>query len=281
MARETREKYDGNFDSTPSVHVIGDEQLKGTLAHPISPGGSMPNLNLAESPNFNVASGSSIQSMPDPGKPVPYTPVLHGSPDMGGIDPQAPIPTLNLAGVEGVPLPSQLARRSPNQVNTPDFGEPDFSQPGLQSYDLTEPGINYAYGSEFAPDPMLPDLTEYRHPYGLDVQNQRPADLFMLDPLVGALLDDNLPNGLTVLRDPQEPDPLLPDIQHPQLTQEVHMTERPGDLAPSALEQMHQSPAYQQFGTVPYNQVFMDQSGVNSTRRRHYDLLMHGLDTVE
>jgi hypothetical protein len=59
------------------------------------------------------------------------------------------------------------------------------------------------------------------------------------------------------------------------------MTERPGDLAPSALEQMHQSPAYQQFGTVPYNQVFMDQSGVNSTRRRHYDLLMHGLDTVE
>jgi len=47
------------------------------------------------------------------------------------------------------------------------------------------------------------------------------------------------------------------------------------------LEQMHQSPAYQQFGTVPYNQVFMDQSGVNSTRRRHYDLLMRGLDTVE
>ena len=54
------------------------------------------------------------------------------------------------------------------------------------------------------------------------------------------------------------------------------MTERPGDLDPSALEQMHQSPAYQEFGTVPYNQVFMDQSGINSTQRRHYDLLMCG-----
>jgi hypothetical protein len=168
-----------------------------------------------------------------------------------------------------------------DQVNLPDFGKPDFSQPGLQSYDLTEPGINYTPSSEFAPDPLLPDLAEYHHPYGLDVYNQGPADLFTPDPLMGALLDNNLPNGLTVLRDPQEPDPLLPDLQHAQFTQEVHMTERPGDLASSALEQMHQSPICQQFGTVPYNQVFMDQSGVNSSQRRHYDLLMHGLDTVE
>src|SRR5690348_15174881 len=110
--------------------------------HPLPPGGQMPSLNLAGADDLNVASGSSIQSMPDPGKPVPYTPVLHGNPDMGGIDPQTPIPVLNLAGVEGVPPPSQLVRPDPNRVNMPDFGEPDFSRPELQPYDLTEPGIN-------------------------------------------------------------------------------------------------------------------------------------------
>jgi hypothetical protein len=209
--------------------------------------------------------------------PVPYTPVLHGSPDMGGIDPQTPIPTLNLAGVEGVPSPSQLVRPAPNQVNMPDFGEPDFSQPELEPYDVTGPGINFADGSEFAPDPMLPDMTEYRHPYGLDIHD----DLFTPDLPTSVQFDYDQPSGLTVLHDPQDSDPLLPDLQQPQLTQEVHMIDRPGDLDPSALEQMHQSPAYQEFGTVPYNQVFMDQSGVNSTRRRHYDLLMRGLDTVE
>ncbi len=197
---------------------------------------------------------------------------------MGGIDPQAPISVLNLAGIEGVLPPSQLVRPIPNQVNMPDFGEPDFSQPAIQPYDLTEPGITYAHGSEFAPDPALPDLDEYRHPYGLDIYNQSSADMFAPDPLTGDLLNYDLPNGVRVQRDPREPDPLLPDLQHSPLTQDVHMIDRPGDLDPSALQQMHQSPDYQQFGSVPYNQVFMDQSGVNSTRRRHYDLLMHGLD---
>lgn len=247
------------------------------LQHPLPPGGQIPSLNLAGADGLNVASGLSIQSIPDPGKPAPYTPVLHGSPDMGGIDPQTPIPVLNLAGVEGVPSPSQLVRPAPSQINMPDFGEPDFSLPKLQSYDLTEPGIDYASGSAYAPDPILPDMTEYRHPYGLDIRN----DLFTSDPLIGGRLDYEQPNGVTVSRDPQDPDPLLPDLQHPQLTQDVHMIERPGDLDPSALEQMHLSSIYQQLGTVPYNQVFMDQSGVNSTQRRHYDLLMRGLDAVE
>src|SRR5947209_17852267 len=110
MKRETREKYDGNFDSTPSDHVPDNVQLKNQPQHPLPPGGRMPTLNLAGADGLNVASGYSIQSMPDPGKPEPYTPVLHGSPDMGGIDPQAPVPMLNLAGVEGVPPPSQLVR---------------------------------------------------------------------------------------------------------------------------------------------------------------------------
>jgi hypothetical protein len=239
----------------------------------------MPKLNLAGADGFNVASGYSIQTMPDPGKPMPYEPVLHGSPEMGGIDPQAPIPVLNLAGVEGVPSPSQLVRPDPSHVNEPDFGEPDFTQPKLQPYDLVEPGINYSYGSEYAPDPMLPDLTEYRHPYGLDIHPMTRANLFEPDPLVGDLLDYEVPNGVAVIRHPEEPDPLLPDLQNPQLTQDVHMTQRPGDLDPSALEQMHLSLAYQEFAAVPYNGVFMDQSGMNSSQRRHYDLLMRGLDS--
>lgn len=248
---------------------------------PLPPGGRMPSLNLAGADSLNVASGSSVQSMPDPGKPAPYTPVLHGSPDMGGIDPQTPIPVLNLAGVEGVPSPSQLVRPAPGQINRPDFGEPDFSQPDLQPYDLTEPGIDYTPNAQYDTDPMLPDLSEYRHPYGLDIQNQTREDLFAPDPLVGERFDYEQPDGVTVSRDPREPDPLFPDLHHPQLTPEVHTAERPGDLDPSALEQMHLNPAYQQLGTAPYNEVFMDQSGMNSTRRRHYDLLMRGLDSVE
>ncbi|MBV9228013.1 MAG: hypothetical protein JOZ18_01780 [Chloroflexi bacterium] len=245
-------------------------------AHPLPPGGQMPDLNLAGVDGFNVASGYSIQSMPDPGKPMPYAPTLSGSPEMGGIDPQAPIPTLNLAGVEGVPPPAQLARPAPNIINPPDFGVPDFSQPDLKPYDLTGPGIDYS--PEYAPDPMLPDLTDYSQPIGLDIQRN---DLLAVDPPLSDLLRYDVPDGITISHDPLDADPLVPDLQNPQLTQDVHMSQRPGDLDPSALQQMHMQPTYQQLDNVPYNQVFMDQSGMNTARRRHYDLLMRGLDAQE
>ena len=255
----------------------GSQELQPP-AHPLPPGGQMPDLNLAGADGFNVASGYSIQSMPDPGKPMPYTPTLSGSPEMGGIDPRAPIPTLNLAGVEGVPPPAQLAKHTPNITHAPDFGIPDFSQPDLKSYDLTGPGIDYAYGSEYAPDPLLPDLTDYSHPIGLDIQRN---DLLAVDPPLPDLLRYDIPDGITVYHHPLDADPLLPDLQNPQLTQDVHMSQRPGDLDASALQQMHMQPTYQQLDSVLYNQVFMDQSGMNNSRRRHFDLMMRGLDAEE
>lgn len=242
---------------------------------PLPPGGHLPDLHLAGS-GLNVASGMSVQPMPDPGKPDPYTPVLHGSPERGGIDPAAPVPVLNLAGVEGVPTPDELVRPLPETLNTPDFGFPDFSEPPLQMFDLTEPAINYAYGDEFAPDPLIPDLTSYRRPYGLDV---RDTSLWAADPPLTDLLAYELPNGITVHHDPTEPDPTLPDLQHPTLTQAVHMQGRPADLADSALDVLHGTASYQQVDK-DYPTSRLDQTGMNTTRARHLSLLDYGLDGV-
>jgi len=75
------------------------------------------------------------------------------------------------------------------------------------------------------------------------------------------------------------PDRLLPDLQHPDLT--VQMQDRPAELDPSALHVMHLDLTYQQLNQKTYPEVFMDQSGTNTTRSRHMDLLMRGLDAEE
>jgi hypothetical protein len=248
--------------------------------HPLPPGARIPDLNLAGADGLNVASGHGFQPMPDPGRPAPYVPELHGSPDLGGIDPAQPIPRLNLAGVDGVPAPAQLARPAPAVLHQPDYGAPNMTQPSLQMTNVADDGVSFEPRTEFEPDPLLPDLDEYARPYGLDIHNVQGdgSDLLTPDPLLGDLLDYDVPGGVAISRDPLAPDPLLPDLQAPQLSQEVHMSERPGDLAAGALDQMHLSPTYQQLGGVPYSSVFMDQSGMNSARRRHFDLLMGGLD---
>ena len=249
--------------------------------HPLPPGGRMPDLNLAGSNGFNVASGQSIQ--PDPVKPVPYVPVLSGSPDMGGIDPAMPVPVLNLAGVEGVPTPAQLARpTTDNAIHLPDSGLPDFTQPELKPGSTAASGISFDQQAEFSADPMLPDLTEYRRPYGLDIHNLNGdgSALFQPDPLLSDLLDYEVPSGATISHDPLAPDPLVLDLQQPQMIPNVEMQARPGDLDPDALQQLHIQPLYQQLDGIPYNQVFMNQSGMNSRQRRHNDLLMGGLDSI-
>jgi len=251
--------------------------------HPLPPDGRMPDLNLAGSDGFNVANGQSIQSQPDPAKPAPYVLVLSGSPDLGGIDPAMPVPVLNLAGVEGVPPPAQLARpTTDNAIHLPDSDRPDFTQPALKPLGTATSGISFDQQAEFSADPMLPDLTEYHQPYGLDIHNLNSDGhaLFQPDPLLSDLLDYEVPSGATVSHDPLAPDPLVPDLQQPQMTPDVEMQERPGDLDSHALQQLHIQPLYQQLDGIPYNQVFMNQSGINSTQRRHNDLLMGGLDSI-
>jgi hypothetical protein len=94
------------------------------------------------------------------------------------------------------------------------------------------------------------------------------------------LLDYEVPSGATVSHDPLAPDPLVPDLQQPQMSLDVEMQERPSDLEPDALQQLHSQPLYQQLDGIPYDQVFMNQSGMNSRLRRHNDLLMGGLDSI-
>lgn len=250
--------------------------------YPAGPGERQPDLNLAN-PTNSVASSSSINVLPDPVKPPMMEPVLHGDPDdinrMGidGTDSTLHY-ELNLAGVQGVPAPDELAHpQSTPLSNVPTFTQPDFTVPSFKSYDLTAPGIDYFH--ELSVDPALPDLTEYEHPRGLDVQG---IALHMPDPQLADLLQYDTPLGLSITNHPLFPDPLLPDLQHPDLEQQLHMPadERPGDLDPSALYVMDPATSAQ-VADKDYPEVFMDQSGMNDTRSRHMTLLMGGLRDEE
>jgi hypothetical protein len=174
---------------------------------------------------------------------------------MMGIDPDVPFYNLNLAGAQGVPAPSQLASSPTPQVNAPTFTQPDTTAPSLAAHDLTGPGIDLHKPS--AADPQLPDLKDYAHPHGLAIQLPLWSD------------------------SARQPNSDLPGLQDPDLRQQVHMQDRPGDLDASALNTMHQQATYQQLDGKQYPEVFMDQSGMNNTRTRHMDLLMRGLDAEE
>ena len=246
--------------------------------YPMPPGGRVPDLNLAGVNGWNVASGSSIvQPMPTPAKPLPMEYTLHGSPEMGGIDPDNIIPTLNLAGVEGVPPPDVVARgMDETAVHGPDFGVPDMAVPSLKSFDLTGPGITSL--PEWSADPVNPDLSEYRRPYGLDIQGN---DVLAVDPQTADLLQYDTANGLSINHSPLMADPLVPDLQNPDLTQAVQMSERPSDLDCSALDVMDGTPGHALVADKDYPAVMMDQAGMNNTRSRRMTLLMDGLHDEE
>ncbi|MBV9688138.1 MAG: hypothetical protein JO202_00335 [Ktedonobacteraceae bacterium] len=246
--------------------------------YPMPPGGRVPDLNLAGESGWNVASGSSIvQPMPEVAKPLPMEYSLHGSPEMGGVDPDNIIPSLNLAGVEGVPPPEVVARGMGDlAVHGPDFGVPDMRVPALKGFDLTGPGLTYM--PEWSADPVNPDLSEYHRPYGLDIQGN---DVLTVDPQTADLLSYDTPSGLAVNHSPLLPDPLVPDLQNPDLTQQVHMTSRPGDLDRSALDVMDGTPGHALVADKDYPAVMMDQSGMNNTRSRRMTLLMDGLHAEE
>ena len=242
--------------------------------YPMTQDGREPYLGLAQLANVDVASGSSIQYMPTPEKVIPPMPTLSGSPNWGGVDPSNTIPDLNLAGVDGVPTPDIVAR--PSQDATPilpDYGTPDMGTPALAAGDLTGPGITKR--DEFAPDPALPDLSEYTHPYGLDIM--QPSVGMSPDPLVSF----DSPTGLTVMgHDLSIVDPAVPDLQNPDLEQQTHMLTRPGDMDASALTVM--DPGTQDaIAGKSYPEVYMDATGNNSNRTRDMTLRMDGLRDEE
>jgi hypothetical protein len=250
--------------------------------YPAAPGLSVPDLNLAN-PTNAVASTYGINTLPDPVKPALMEPTLIGNVDdvaRMGIDgaPATLQYDLNLAGVQGVPTPEELAEPFPAQgSNAPTFLAPDFSMPGLKPYDLVGPGIDYR--PELQPDPDVPDLTDYEHPRGLQIGSN---SLLAVDPQLADLLQYDTPMGLSITRHPLLPDPLVPDLQNPDLEQQTEMPadERPGDLDPSALSMMDPATSAQ-VADKDYPEVFMDQSGMNNTRARHMTLLMDGLRDEE
>lgn len=172
-----------------------------------------------------------------------------------GIDPDVPFYDPNLAGSQGAPTPSQLAHNPAPETNAPTFTQPDTTAPSLAAHTLTEPGINLHKPG--AADPQVPDQADNAHPRGLAIQ----LHLW--------------PDAAT------QPASDQPDLQHPDLTQQAHMQERPGTLDASALNTMHQQANCQQLDDKGYPEVFMDQSGMNTSSSRHMDLLMRGLDEEE
>lgn len=203
-----------------------------------------------------------------------------------GLDPSQPLYDLNLAGVQGVPSPHMLAQsQGTPAINLPDFGTQNYDIPPMKPYDLTEPGITYM--PEFAADPALPDLDAYTHPFGLDLsmQHMDVDPLLASDVPTSSEITDSLYPGLgfstlNVQHNVTDADPLVPDLQFPDLTQQVQMPadERPGDLDPSALHVLHATPSYQQASDSTYPETWMDQRDTNSTRSRHLSLLNDGLD---
>ena len=149
---------------------------------------------------------------------------------------------------------------------------------------LSEP--SFTLMPPFTRDPLLPDASAYMHPDTLDIH----AQVTDIDPL----LADDIPSQtdadaslfaglgfstLNVQSGMSATDPLLPSLQHPDTSAPLPDEEdgRPGDLDPSALDTLHQTASYQQIASHSYPQVWMDQSGMNSTRSRHLTLLDDGL----
>ena len=203
-----------------------------------------------------------------------------------GLDPSQPLYDLNLAGTQGVPSPQMLAQpeRSP-EIVLPDFGTQNYDIPPLKPYDLTSPGITYI--PETSADPTLPNLDTHAHPYDVDMFGQSTdADAQLQhDVPSGAEITSSLYPGLgfstlDVQHGVTDIDPMLPDLQNPELTQQVErpVDERPGDLDPSALDVLHATPYYQQSFAKDYPESWMDQRGINTTRSRHFSLLHDGLE---
>jgi hypothetical protein len=215
-----------------------------------------------------------------------------------GLDPAQPRSALNLAGADDpLPTPDALTNDgepqagdlagNPVEIVAPTFTAPDMSQPQLQgSAGLTNDGITWLAGEQV--DPALPDLEQYAQPFALDIYSSSSANPnadepwlsdILLDGQVPALETEDGAEALDVLHGQAHvADPLLAELQPPQLEPEVRMDDHPGSLADDALSDLHASPDYQD---LPYG-VTMNNNNLlqpGSTRRtRHEALQFLGLD---
>ncbi len=165
--------------------------------------------------------------------------------------------------------------------NAPTFAAPSTEVPPLRPFDLQTPGIDLI--PELEPDPHLGDLLSFDRPRGLDIHVASENPL-VVDPVTPDLSEYGRPDGL-VMPSLELVDPSLPDLQSPDLTPEVRMSDRPGemgmgnsdddgeddglDLSPDGDNDDDDGPM------PPYRQSFM-APGL-SYRERRMDALYRGL----
>lgn len=261
--------------------------------YPMPPGARVPELNLAGVDGWDSAAAMGVeQVMPTPELHTVEMPALSGNVadiEQLGVDADDPREDMNLAGVDGFPPPDELASgsgrfdQSRSPYILPDeagYTGPDFSQTTLQSGDVST-GTQLNQVPEWQPDPSLPDLVDYDKPYGLNIMK---PDIKAVDPVTGDLLEYDTPTGLMINHNPDMADPLVPDLQHPDLMPAAdtpRMMERPGELASDALDVMDNSLTAKLTDDKSYPGVFMDARGYNSHRARHMTQLMDGLRAEE
>ncbi len=191
-----------------------------------------------------------------------------------GIAPDVPYFDLQLADARPAPTPAQLlAPQGVGAINPPTYALPDMQIPPLRMGDLTAPGLDPV--SALAVDPQLGDLLQFVQPGGLLVV-AATRDPLSIDPINPDFGEYDRPPGLGMPA-PLTPDPTLPDLQQPQLTQAVHMPTRPGELAQAMLTTLHSDPTYRALPTRNERELYLKQEG-SSRRSRHMGMLEPGLD---
>lgn len=166
------------------------------------------------------------------------------------------------------------AKLSVLDSHTSDFISPTMDVMKFLPYDLQLPAIDYRPNGD---ESLVPDVGEYAQLAGLDVV--RTIDNATTDLGIPGGEASSQSSALRLVQQAFQRDPTLPVAEH-QFGLEVRVAERPGDLASDALDMMHAESDYQESKNLPYEQSFQDQSGMNTRRRRHMDLLQHGLDEV-
>ncbi len=238
---------------------------------------------------------------PEPGKPSPELPGPEALAALErlGLDPSVPRQPLNLAGAdEALPNPRELAQagepgagdmlNDPAWLNKPTFSAPQANPPALQgTAGLADAGIRWFPQGE--PDPALPDLTQYSHPYALDIRSDPLASPGEDDPWLADILWGTRPPDLQTeagqtaldVQDRPGQDALVAKLQPPQLEPEARMADRPGDLADDALALLRGSADYQNLpqGVSLANDYMLQPGSTHRTRREALQLL--GLEAEE
>lgn len=149
-------------------------------------------------------------------------------------------------------------------LHLPGFSAPDFTQPALERTDLAQPGF-------VLPDPALAQWPQaYQRPLWPEdmarVASEQP------DSALPDLLEPNRPDTLSY---PAENEQALAE---PEYAPEVVMQQCPGELDPSALEQMLGSPDDASLPPgLAYPQLYTGDDEM-TRRKRHFAMLELGLE---